>query len=53
MLANIKAVYHLDQPLWAQYLYYLGNVLRGDFGPSFIYKDYTVAELILQLCPIR
>ncbi|MBB1251299.1 ABC transporter permease [Rhizobium sp. G21] len=51
VLANIKAVYHLDQPLWLQYVYYLGNVLRGDFGPSFIYKDYTVAELILQALP--
>ena len=51
VLANLKAVYHLDQPLWAQYVYYLGNVLHGDFGPSFIYKDYTVAELILQALP--
>jgi len=51
VLANIKAVYHLDQPIWTQYLYYLGNVLHGDFGPSYIYKDYTVAELILQALP--
>jgi oligopeptide transport system permease protein len=51
VLANLKAVYHLDQPLWAQYVYYLGNVLHGDFGPSFIYKDYTVSELILQALP--
>jgi oligopeptide transport system permease protein len=51
VLANLKAVYHLDQPLWAQYVYYLGNVLRGDFGPSFIYKDYSVSELILQALP--
>lgn len=51
VLANLKAVYHLDQPLWAQYLYYLGNVLHGDFGPSYIYKDYTVSELILQALP--
>jgi len=26
-------------------------VLHGDFGPSFVYRDYTVAELILQALP--
>ena len=25
---------------------YLGKLLQGDFGPSFKYKDFTVAELI-------
>jgi oligopeptide transport system permease protein len=44
--ANLNRVYHLDEPLWAQYGHYLGSVLRGDFGPSFSYKDFTVTELI-------
>ncbi|MCB1754568.1 MAG: oligopeptide ABC transporter permease OppB [Gammaproteobacteria bacterium] len=44
--ANLNAVYHLDEPLWKQYLLYLGNVVRGDFGPSFQYRDYSVTELI-------
>ena len=35
VLANLKAKYHLDEPLWQQYLYYLGNLLRGDLGASF------------------
>ena len=38
--------YQLDQPLWRQYAHYLGNAVKGDFGPSYIYKDNTVAELI-------
>lgn len=38
--------YHLDEPLWRQYLIYLGNAATGDFGPSYIYKDNTVAQLI-------
>jgi oligopeptide transport system permease protein len=38
--------YHLDQPLWNQYLQYLKNAVTGDFGPSYIYKDNTIAELI-------
>ncbi|MFN8924456.1 MAG: oligopeptide ABC transporter permease OppB [Rhodospirillales bacterium] len=44
--ANLMAAYHLDRPLWEQYLRYMGNILRGDFGPSFQYNDYTVTELI-------
>lgn len=44
--ANIEARYHLDEPLWRQYLRYLGNVARGDLGPSFRYPDRTVGELL-------
>jgi oligopeptide transport system permease protein len=43
---NVKAAYHLDQPLMSQYLLYLGNVAKGDFGPSFKNRDFTVAQLI-------
>lgn len=50
-MANIMATYQLDQPLWRQYLTYLGNAVTGDFGPSFIYKDNTVAELIGKALP--
>ncbi|NBB52300.1 oligopeptide ABC transporter permease OppB [Rhizobium sp. CRIBSB] len=50
-MANIMATYRLDDPLWRQYLNYLGNAVTGDFGPSFIYKDNTVAELIGKALP--
>jgi oligopeptide transport system permease protein len=43
---NVLAAYDLDQPLLAQYADYLLDVLRGDFGPSFKYRDFTVAELL-------
>ncbi|MEL7030411.1 MAG: hypothetical protein AAGL49_14655, partial [Pseudomonadota bacterium] len=43
---NLRAKYGLDQPLPMQFLSYLGDVLQGDFGPSFKYKDFTVAQLI-------
>jgi oligopeptide transport system permease protein len=43
---NVLAAYDLDQPLGAQYLDYLLGVLQGDFGPSFKYRDFTVAELL-------
>lgn len=44
--ANIEARYHLDEPLWRQYLRYLGEVFRGDLGPSFRYPDRSVNELL-------
>ncbi|KPF41146.1 oligopeptide ABC transporter permease OppB [Rhizobium sp. G187] len=50
-MENILATYKLDQPLWQQYINYLGNAVRGDFGPSFIYKDNTVSELIGKALP--
>nr|WP_297459634.1 oligopeptide ABC transporter permease OppB [uncultured Halomonas sp.] len=50
--ANLKAAYHLDEPLVMQYLRYVGNLLQGDFGPSFKYKDFSVTELIAQGFPV-
>ena len=44
--ANIEAAYHLDEPLPKQLGRYMSGLLRGDLGPSFRYRDYTVAELI-------
>jgi oligopeptide transport system permease protein len=52
VLANLKAKYHLDEPLWQQYLYYLGSLLRGDLGASFRYEDWTVNELVAKALPI-
>jgi oligopeptide transport system permease protein len=43
---NVLAAYDLDQPLILQYRDYLFGVLQGDFGPSFKYRDFTVAELL-------
>jgi len=43
---NIEARYHLNEPLWRQYLQYLGEVARGDLGPSFRYPDRSVNELL-------
>lgn len=49
---NVESRYHLDQPVWQQYLAYLGGLARGDFGPSFQYRDTTVNEIIAQGLPI-
>lgn len=50
--ANIAAAYHLDEPLPQQFKRYLSGVLTGDFGPSYRYRDYTVAELIGNAIPV-
>ncbi len=50
--ANVKAAYNLDKPLVEQYAIYMGNLLRGDLGPSFKNKDFTVTELILAGLPV-
>ncbi|MFK8010986.1 MAG: oligopeptide ABC transporter permease OppB [Marinicellaceae bacterium] len=52
ILKNIEAKYHLDEPLYQQYFRYIGNIVQGDFGPSFQYKDFTVTELIVQGFPV-
>ncbi len=52
VLANIKAMYHMDKPLWQQYLYYLGNLAHGDLGPSFKYADHTVNQLLASSFPV-
>jgi hypothetical protein len=41
VLANLQAKYHLDLPLWQQYLLYLKGLLQGDLGASFRYADWS------------
>ncbi|HKS37012.1 MAG TPA: ABC transporter permease [Verrucomicrobiae bacterium] len=48
----LKAKYHLDEPMWKQYLRYLGGLLRGDFGPSLKYRNHSVADIIAQGLPV-
>ena len=50
--ANLERAYHLDLPLWHQYLFYLGNLARGDLGPSFTMPEFTVAELFRAGLPV-
>lgn len=51
ILQNILKKYHLDESLPKQYLRYMGNVIRGDLGPSYKNKDYTVNELLFSGLP--
>lgn len=49
---NLDRMYHLDEPVYLQYGRYLADMLRGDFGPSFKYADYSVNELIAASFPV-
>ncbi|MGF6763581.1 oligopeptide transport system permease protein [Paraburkholderia sp. EB58] len=51
-LANLNAKYHLDQPLWKQYLLYLNALLHGDLGPSVRYVDWSVNDLVSKALPV-
>jgi oligopeptide transport system permease protein len=65
---NIRRKFHADEPLWEQYLRYLGvgwendeqgkfhwfqgGLIRGDFGPSLKNRDHSVNDLIAQGLPV-
>ena len=52
VLVKLNERYNLNEPLVIQYFDYLGNVLQGDFGPSFRYPSRSVTELISIGLPI-
>ncbi|RYE87953.1 MAG: ABC transporter permease subunit [Hyphomicrobiales bacterium] len=45
-LNNLRAHYDLDKPLWEQYFIYVWRLLQGDLGPSMVYNDFTVSEML-------
>ena len=52
VMANIQQKYGLDKPVYHQYLTYLGNLVQGDLGPSFKYKDFSVNDLVSKALPV-
>lgn len=50
--AALDAAYGLYKPLPEQILLYLGRLAQGDFGPSLVYRDFTVTDLIAQGLPV-
>jgi oligopeptide transport system permease protein len=52
VMENLNRIYKLDRSLFEQYLLYLGAIVRGDFGPSFILRDFSVAELFARGLPV-
>ncbi|MGB5445798.1 MAG: oligopeptide ABC transporter permease OppB [Psychromonas sp.] len=52
VMENINAKYGLDKPVMEQYATYLTNVIQGDLGPSFKYKDFSVNDLVSTALPV-
>ncbi|WP_428101172.1 ABC transporter permease [Candidatus Rariloculus sp.] len=50
--ANLEARYGLDRPLLEQYLIYMGNMARGDFGISFTQQNRRVNDIIREHFPV-
>lgn len=53
VMANLEAKYGLDEPLARQFGTYLFDLVTDfDFGPSFVFKDLSVRDIILQGFPV-
>lgn len=50
-LAVVRQTYGLDRPLPVRYAEYIGNLLQGDFGTSYLAKR-PVLEMILERLPV-
>jgi ABC-type dipeptide/oligopeptide/nickel transport system permease component len=49
---NLDRKFHLDQPWWKQYLYYVKGVFTFDLGPSLVQRNQTVNDIIGQHFPV-
>ena len=53
VIENLQARYGFNEPLWKQILVYMWNIIAHfDFGPSYIYKDRDVNDIIAQGFPV-
>ncbi len=53
VIANLQARYGFNEPVWKQILVYVWNIIAHfDFGPSYVYKDRTVNDIIAQGFPV-
>ncbi|MGV7220144.1 MAG: ABC transporter permease [Nitrospinales bacterium] len=52
IVANIEAKYHLDKPVWQQYLLYMKQIVKGDMGPSYKYIGRDVSDIISDTFPV-
>lgn len=52
ILAQIEAFYGYDKPVAQRFLTSINNVLHGEFGPSAVYANRTVTEIIAESFPV-
>ena len=51
LIAELRRLYHLDEPIWRQYLIWVGNVLHGNLGESIRLK-LPVGDLVAAKLPV-
>jgi oligopeptide transport system permease protein len=51
IIRNLEAQYGLNDPVPVQYVRWVGNMLVGDFGPSYSYRNRTVNDILFQGLP--
>ena len=49
---NILEKYHLDKPVYHQYVLYLKQLIKGDLGISYKYPDRNVSSMLQETLPI-
>jgi len=52
VIENIRLKFHLNEPLWHQYLLYLRDAAHGSLGPSYVNTSRDVAEIIADFFPV-
>jgi len=52
VIENIRIKYHLNDPVWQQYLLYLRDALHGSLGPSYVNTSRDVADIIGDFFPV-
>ncbi|HET8741413.1 MAG TPA: ABC transporter permease [Gaiella sp.] len=50
--ANLDRKFHLDQPWWAQYLYYVRDVATFNLGPSLVQRNQDVNDVVKEHLPV-
>ncbi|MBU0584088.1 MAG: ABC transporter permease [Alphaproteobacteria bacterium] len=50
-IANIRAQYGLDEPIWTQYFYFIANLGQGEMGKSILYKIDVLRLIATRLEP--
>jgi len=52
ILAQIEAFYGYDKPVLERFRIALGNALQGEFGPSAVYANRTVTQIVAEAFPV-
>ncbi|MBS7538138.1 ABC transporter permease [Ancylobacter lacus] len=50
-IANIRAQYGLDEPIWLQYLYFLRNLAHGEMGTSIVFRIDVLDLIVTRIEP--